>query len=497
MKDNRKYSKSRRRAEARYRTNLVLVALVTLIIGLAVGWSVRSIVNGTNDASVEAAGEIVTPAPEPTQTPTPVPTPTPEPTPTPTPEHTPTPTPEPTPTPTPVPTPAPTVTDAEVTLTDFSDNEQTAESTLTPIPMSMALSSIKTAASDAAENAEDDEETKANSTPNPNVTLADDPEAEDELEQDEEEIDVELAAQNEDEAESTDLSALLSADYTPKQQIEIDYSAGKGSRLNPVLVGEAFTFKADVNSDGTKSATSTGGEYYTADITMTLTRHMLPDYYVSNYSVNYQLTGSEAGCEILFGVGECSGLKSVDAQSALLTSFETVDEVSYSGSRLLDAEIDGAENSAITCGTEKLLYKRYEYKASTELSYLVVYYYSGGNRNKIYFSLNVSVDAEEVAAEELAEEAAEAVGTAVEEAVETVAKADSLDNVTSLQRGDTGNAVLELQQLLISEGYLNEDADGAYGKNTEKAVKKAQADFGLTQSGIAETKLIKILKSRQ
>ena len=53
--------------------------------------------------------------------------------------------------------------------------------------------------------------------------------------------------------------------------------------------------------------------------------------------------------------------------------------------------------------------------------------------------------------------------------------------------GSRGDAITELQNLLIGAGYLNAgDADGSYGKKTEKAVKSFQASCGLSNTGVID-----------
>lgn len=55
----------------------------------------------------------------------------------------------------------------------------------------------------------------------------------------------------------------------------------------------------------------------------------------------------------------------------------------------------------------------------------------------------------------------------------------------TLRLGSMGNAVSELQAMLILLGYLETPVDGLYQPTTEAAVKAFQADVGLTDDGIA------------
>ena len=55
-----------------------------------------------------------------------------------------------------------------------------------------------------------------------------------------------------------------------------------------------------------------------------------------------------------------------------------------------------------------------------------------------------------------------------------------------LQRGDKGEAVLELQQVLNDMGYDVGTPDGDFGKKTEKALKAWQKDHGLLDTGVLD-----------
>ena len=53
----------------------------------------------------------------------------------------------------------------------------------------------------------------------------------------------------------------------------------------------------------------------------------------------------------------------------------------------------------------------------------------------------------------------------------------------TLKKGSKGEAVEEVQQWLIDLGYLNDVADGKFGKKTEAAVKAFQKTLGVKQDG--------------
>ena len=63
----------------------------------------------------------------------------------------------------------------------------------------------------------------------------------------------------------------------------------------------------------------------------------------------------------------------------------------------------------------------------------------------------------------------------------------------TLRSGMRGEAVRQMQQALISLGYLGGTADGIYGTNTENAVKKFQRASKLTADGLAGTKTLQLL----
>ncbi len=53
----------------------------------------------------------------------------------------------------------------------------------------------------------------------------------------------------------------------------------------------------------------------------------------------------------------------------------------------------------------------------------------------------------------------------------------------TLKRNSSGKAVAEVQQWLIDLGYLNDVADGKFGRKTEAAVKAFQKTIGVRQDG--------------
>lgn len=67
---------------------------------------------------------------------------------------------------------------------------------------------------------------------------------------------------------------------------------------------------------------------------------------------------------------------------------------------------------------------------------------------------------------------------------------------TTLRHGSRGEEVREIQQALITLGYLKGTADGVYGNNTENAVRKFQRKNKLTADGLAGTKTRSLILSK-
>ena len=64
-----------------------------------------------------------------------------------------------------------------------------------------------------------------------------------------------------------------------------------------------------------------------------------------------------------------------------------------------------------------------------------------------------------------------------------------------LRRGDSGDGVYALQELLFESGWLFELPDGAFGKNTEQAVKDYERYAGLPVDGVADDEMLAALQA--
>ena len=98
-----------------------------------------------------------------------------------------------------------------------------------------------------------------------------------------------------------------------------------------------------------------------------------------------------------------------------------------------------------------------------------------------------SAEKNDAAAEDKSDDLAET--GAVEDASEDETE-DGEDDVQNdemcYQNGDYGDEIVPIQQRLIDLGYLDDEADGGYGSNTETAVKDFQNANGLVASGVVD-----------
>lgn len=86
---------------------------------------------------------------------------------------------------------------------------------------------------------------------------------------------------------------------------------------------------------------------------------------------------------------------------------------------------------------------------------------------------------------------------AIVAAAKTAAGASVANGTVTLRKGSNGEAVKELQNLLLDHGYKlpQYGADGDYGAETVKAVKEFQKDHGLETDGICGAKTWAALKA--
>lgn len=226
-----------------------------------------------------------------------------------------------------------------------------------------------------------------------------------------------------------------------------------GSIDDPVKMNVSYVFPAEVYTDGTARTVADDSDYRKIEVTLTLVDNKKPDYYRDLYGRTYELKGNEACCVIDATLNSTSA-GSIILQNALLICMCDKEGNITPGYQLIDKEIGGSAKVTLSPGNTVRLYKRYDYQEEDTLSLMLVTYYVDGVSHTVYFSL----------------------------AKAYTALGRELDN--------DQQEVLKMQLRLIELGYLNDSADGVFGKKTEKAVMKAQQAFGLKETGIADAEFL-------
>ena len=162
--------------------------------------------------------------------------------------------------------------------------------------------------------------------------------------------------------------------------------------------------------------------------------------------------------------------------------------------QLMDSEIAGKTNIAITSDVTSTLYKRYDYNADQgDMVYMVVTTYNDGKAASYWFEIQGPEEEPVAEAETQTTETTETTQTA-ETASSTETTSDSgIDPNTWLTIGSRGEEVKKLQAKLIELGLLTGSPDGQYGKYTASAVQIMQKKFGMEQTGVATASFLKKL----
>ena len=66
--------------------------------------------------------------------------------------------------------------------------------------------------------------------------------------------------------------------------------------------------------------------------------------------------------------------------------------------------------------------------------------------------------------------------------------------LANVGRGDSGSEVEHVQQLMITQGYLIDKADGVFGNNTEYAVRVFQQQMGLPVTGSVDSRTLSTME---
>ena len=237
-----------------------------------------------------------------------------------------------------------------------------------------------------------------------------------------------------------------------------------------VPFGETYEFSTQIKSDGTARITAQEGETFeTIRFALTMVDHMLPSDFAAKWGSVYKLKGTEAGAGFQLLLKDYVGTTAIVPQNIIKIVFQSESSNTENpGFQLMDAEIGGQTDVALTSNVSKTLWKRYTFtNAAEELKYMVVTAYIDGDPRTIYFELKSSV----------------------------LPTLDPKDIYRSLTLRDKGDDVVELQRRLIELGYLSaysefyghelRNDDGLFGEETFKAVRTAQEAYGMDKSGIA------------
>ena len=228
-----------------------------------------------------------------------------------------------------------------------------------------------------------------------------------------------------------------------------------------VPFGETQEISVEINSDGTLHHDGDTQATETLNFSVRVLRYLTPEYYQEHYSTVYALKGNEAGVEFELLLNDYMGDAEINAGNLLPTALETADGTVIQGYVLTATEISV---STLTVETNVPVngYKRFDYSEDAgDIAYLTITVPDGsGGTVKYMFEVG--------------------------DPIRPTPTPAPTTSYSTLQSGSTGSSVMRLQERLIELGYLDDTADGNFGSNTEAAVRAAQADFGMEETGVAD-----------
>ena len=340
-----------------------------------------------------------------------------------------------------------------------------------------------------------------------------------------------------DDAQAVADAAATDAGEPDGEAANAQADSGYGPQVVAIVpYGESFTYTTEINAEGNARVEATSEPYETVCFTQTMKKYMRPTDYASKYATQYKMQGDEAGASFELTLIDYTGNTTIIPQNVVDVSLrsESGNTVEH-GYQLMDAEINGKYGISLPTNTPTTFYKRFAYPNSGEdMKYLVITTYKNGQTQMILFELEddkpepepeviypvlqrglVSDDVLNVQKRlaELGYLSATPDGTfgqKTEDAIKSaqaafgmeqngiadnafqqklfegaVPSANDASSFVTLSEGSKGDAVVRLQKRLAELGYYNGKADGGYGPMMVAAVKKAQVDFGMEQSGIA------------
>ena len=233
-----------------------------------------------------------------------------------------------------------------------------------------------------------------------------------------------------------------------------------------VPYGQSYTFSTEIKPDGTARVIADDEPYETVSFTVTMKEYLLPSDFEDRYAEEYRLMGDEAGVSFDLVLNDYSGAATIVPQNVLDIGFcDTSGAKVERGFQLMDAEVNGGFDVAVASNTPKTLYKRFNFYDATEnMQYMVVCAFTDGKEQIMLFDL----------------EGARPEPKPEPEVVEPEI------TYPELAKGDKSEDVKVLQARLIELKFLDDKADGIFGRNTQAAVKAAQKAYGMEQTGIAD-----------
>ena len=233
-----------------------------------------------------------------------------------------------------------------------------------------------------------------------------------------------------------------------------------------VPYGQSHTFSTEIKPDGTARVIADDEPYETVSFTVTMKEYLLPSDFEDRYAEEYRLMGDEAGVSFDLVLNDYDGAATIVPQNVLDIGFcDTSGAKVERGFQLMDAEVNGGFDVAVASNTPKTLYKRFNFYDATEnMQYMVVCAFTDGKEQIMLFDL----------------EGARPEPKPEPEVVEPEI------TYPELAKGDKSEDVKALQARLIELKFLDDKADGIFGRNTQAAVKAAQKAYGMEQTGIAD-----------
>ncbi len=245
--------------------------------------------------------------------------------------------------------------------------------------------------------------------------------------------------------------------------------------------GQTLTVQTEVNSDGTPRRNAGADPFETLNFSLKIDAHRNPTYFQSQYSTEYKLNGDEAVVQFDITLNGYTGALRIVPQNSLdITLMGATPDVINDGYQLMDKEMAGTADVAVSPNVMTTLYKRYSYTG--DMRYLVVTTYVNGTAIPYWFDIGASQAAAPVAAGSSAD---------------GLSGDSSEVPVNGLTVGSEGEEVSRLQRALISKGVLQGSPDGKFGDYTADAVKQMQKRYSMEQTGVADQAFLERLYSDQ